>query len=166
MNVRPEADVTPSGPWRSVRFPVTGDALVELSDNPARVDFQALWVFLSTSAYWARWRDEAIVAKQVEGAWRVVSAHLDGRMVGFARAVSDGVALAYLADVYVLPEMRGLGVGKALLGLMIDEGPGAEFRWMLHTRDAHTLYSSFGFLEPPESYMERPAKLPVQPTEQ
>ncbi len=94
----------------------------------------------------------------MDGSWRVVTAHQNGRMVGFARALSDGVALAYLADVFVLPELRGLGMGRALVRLMIDDGPGPEFRWMLHTLDAHSLYRGFGFTDPPDTYMERPRR--------
>lgn len=131
---------------------------VELSDDPARVDLAALVDFLSSDAYWAKWRDADVIRRQLAGAWRVVTAHRDGRMVGFARALSDGVGLAYLADVYVLPEARGIGVGRALLRLMIDDGPGAEFRWMLHTLDAPSLYREFGFSDPPATYMERPGR--------
>jgi ribosomal protein S18 acetylase RimI-like enzyme len=149
----------PSGDTpRTVRLDLPGGATVELTDDPRRVDLEALWRFLSTAAYWGRWRDEAAVRTQVAGAWRVVTAHLDGRMVGFARALSDGVGLAYLADVYVLPELRGRGVGRALVRLMIDDGPGREFRWMLHTQDAHTLYAGFGFAGPPDTYLERPGR--------
>ena len=68
-----------------------------------------------------------------------------GRQVGFARALSDGICDAYLADVYVLPAHRGRGLGKRLVATMIDEGPGAHLRWTLFTRDAHTLYEQFGF---------------------
>lgn len=78
-------------------------------------------------------------------------------MVGFARAFADGVS-AYLADVYVLPAHRGAGLGKAIVRAMIDDGPGAEFRWMLHTADAHGLYRQFGFTEPDGRYMERPGR--------
>ena len=67
-----------------------------------------------------------------------------GAMVGFARAFSDGGS-AYLADVYVLPAHRGAGLGKAIVAMMIEEGPGAGFRWMLHTSDAYGLYRQFGF---------------------
>jgi GNAT superfamily N-acetyltransferase len=77
--------------------------------------------------------------------------------VGFARAVSDGVALAYLADVYVEPTVRGRGLGVALVRFMVDGGPGAAFRWSLHTRDAHDLYARFGFAPPDGTYLERPA---------
>ena len=79
-------------------------------------------------------------------------------MVGFARSVSDGVAVAYLADVFVAESFRGGGLAKAMLELMIDNGPGADFRWMLHTLDAHDLYRSFGFTEPTERYLERPPR--------
>jgi GNAT superfamily N-acetyltransferase len=81
-------------------------------------------------------------------------------MVGFARAVSDGVAIAYLADVYVLPEARGRGLGKELVRTMIDRGPGARLRWALHTSDAHGLYRQFGFAPPTGMYLERPYGLP------
>lgn len=132
----------------------------ELDDNPARIDVDVVWQFMSTQAYWGRWRDRTAVERQLAGAWRVVGAYEadTGRMVGFARAVSDGVALAYLADVFVVAEARGRGLGKALVKAMIDDGPGAEFRWMLHTADAHEMYRRFGFREPDETYLERPGK--------
>ena len=81
--------------------------------------------------------------------------------MGFGRAVSDGVAFAYLADVYLEPAVRGRGLGVALVRFMIDEGPGREFRWTLHTRDAHGLYARFGFVAPPPSALERPGARPA-----
>lgn len=133
----------------------------ELDDDPVRVDRDALWAFLSTDVYWARWRARADVERQLDGAWRVVGVYrrTGGELVGFARAVSDGVALAYLADVYLLPEVRGRGLGKELIAVMIERGQGADFRWLLHTSDAHGLYAGFGFAEPGGELLERPAKM-------
>jgi GNAT superfamily N-acetyltransferase len=71
-----------------------------------------------------------------------------------------GVAFAYLADVYVEPGVRGLGLGVALVRFMVDDGPGSAFRWTLHT-DAHDLYRRFGFAEPDPSYLERPGVRPA-----
>lgn len=145
---------------RAVRVtlrPVSGDEVV-VTDDPAAVDVDAVWRFLSTEAYWARWRSREDVEAQVAGAWRVVSAHSGGRLVGFARAVSDGVAVAYLADVFVDADVRGRGVARAMLRLMIDDGPGTDFRWMLHTQDAHGLYRSVGFADPTDRYLERPPR--------
>jgi GNAT superfamily N-acetyltransferase len=131
----------------------------DVDDDKARVDLDVVWKFLSTDAYWGTWRGREQVEDQVGSAWRVVGAYEagTGRMVGFARAISDGQAIAYLADVFVTDDARVHGVGKALVRKMIDEGPGTGFRWMLHTRDAHGLYAQFGFQTPNETFLERPA---------
>jgi len=132
----------------------------ELDDDPARVDRDALWAFLSEEAYWARWRTKADVDHQLTLAWRVVGVYsvVEGRMVGFARAVSDGVAFAYLADLYIASEVRGRGLAKELVRVMIEQGPGVSFRWALHAADAHGLYEPFGFTRPDQTYLERPAR--------
>ena len=41
---------------------------------------------------------------------------------------------------------------------MIEKGPGAHFRWMLHTGDAHGLYAKAGFRPPDRTYLERPGR--------
>ncbi len=139
-------------------FSVPGAAgSYELDDDPARIDPAAAAAFLTTAAYWGRWRDEPDIRRQIAAAWRVIGAYDEaGAMVGFARAISDGGS-AYLADVYVLPAHRGRGLGKAIVAMMIEQGPGAGFRWMLHTSDAYGLYRQFGFAAPPDNYMERAA---------
>lgn len=129
----------------------------ELDDDPSRVDLDALVAFLTTSAYWGRWRERPEIEAQVAAAWRVVGLYAGDAMVGFARAVSDGVAFAYLADVYVDPDHRGHGRGTALVREIV-EGNGADrFRWMLHTKDAHGLYAKLGFAAPGQDALERPA---------
>ncbi len=127
----------------------------EIDDDQARIDPAAAVSFLSTEAYWGRWRGEQQIRQQIAAAWRVTGAYDPaGAMVGFARAFSDGGS-AYLADVYVLPAHRGAGLGRAIVRVMVDEGPGPDLRWMLHTADAHGLYRSFGFASPDGGYLER-----------
>jgi GNAT superfamily N-acetyltransferase len=128
----------------------------ELDDDPARVDIDALVAFLTTHAYWGRWRRRDDIVAQLRSAWRVVAAYRDGAMVGFARAVSDGVAFGYLADVYVEPMHRGRGLGVAVVREIV-EGNGADrFRWVLHTSDAHSLYAKLGFRAADDTVLERP----------
>ena len=131
----------------------------ELDDDPGRIDPDAVWDFLSTQAYWGTDRTRADFAAQLASAWRVVGVYesATGRQVGFARAISDGVAFGYLSDVFILQDARGAGLGKELVATMIDRGPGAAFRWTLHTSDAHDLYRKFGFAAPDDRYMERPS---------
>jgi GNAT superfamily N-acetyltransferase len=131
----------------------------EFDDDPARIDLDAVWAYLGTDAYWGRWRDRNHVQQQLGSAWRVVGCYESGgSLVGFARAMSDGVAVAYLADVYVLDSHRGLGLGTELVRVMVEGGPGREFRWLLYTDDAHGLYRKFGFAPPDGTFLERPSR--------
>jgi GNAT superfamily N-acetyltransferase len=131
------------------------DGGFELDDDPGRVDLDAVWDYLSTEAYWGRERSKDDVARQIREAARVIGLYRDGRQVGFARVHSDG-RLAYLADVYVLSEHRGHGLGVELVREAVDEGPQRGLRWLLHTKDAHGLYERFGFGPPSDRVMERP----------
>jgi RimJ/RimL family protein N-acetyltransferase len=128
----------------------------EIDDDPGRVDAEVAVAFLTTDAYWARWRGAEDIKGQIAAAWRLVGAYdRTGAMVGFARASGDQ-GTAYLADVFVLPAHRGTGLGQAIVRMMIEDGPGAEGRWMLHTSDAHSLYRQFGFATPNGRFLERP----------
>ncbi|WP_238159047.1 GNAT family N-acetyltransferase [Mycobacterium sp. MFM001] len=135
---------------------------IDFSTVAARLDRDWLWRELTQHAYWAKYRTRAMFERQLDNAWRTVGAYraADGQMVGFCRAFSDGVAMAYLADVYVSREDRGRGIGRGLLRVMIDDGPGRSFRWMLHTADAHHLYQEFDFAAPDATFMERRCQLP------
>jgi len=134
---------------------IVGD--YEIDDDPGRVDADAAVAFLTAEAYWGRWRGAQDIKDQIAAAWRVVGSYdRTGAMVGFARAFADG-GCAYLADVYVLPGHRGAGLGQAIVAMMIEDGPGAGWRWLLHTSDAHGLYRRFGFARPDHRVLERRA---------
>jgi GNAT superfamily N-acetyltransferase len=130
----------------------------ELDDDPGRVDVDAVHRYLAEESYWAAGRPRETVERLVREAARVVGVYRGAEQVGFARAVSDGVAVSYLADVFVLPEHRGYGLGKELVREMVERGPYENVRWLLHTRDAHELYAQVGFGPPGERAMERPAR--------
>jgi len=126
----------------------------ELDDDPARIDREAVHAFL-TRSYWASGRTRDVQDALIDGAERVAGLYHDGTQVGFSRTLSDGHNQSYLADVYVLDEHRGRGLGVELVRFSVDEGPYATTKWLLHTRDAHELYAKFGFVEPSERVLER-----------
>jgi ribosomal protein S18 acetylase RimI-like enzyme len=126
----------------------------ELDDDADRVDLDAVHDFLANHSYWAAGRPRETVERLVREATRVVGLYHQGAQVGFSRAVSDGVSFAYLADVYVLPEHRGRGLGEAMVREMV-EAAGWDVRWLLHTGDAHSLYRRVGFGDPSPRLMER-----------
>ena len=134
--------------WVNDTFTVTCD--------PAKMDHAVVAGFLASSN-WARGIPPATVRKSLENS--LCFALLDGdRQVGFARVISDYATIAYLGDVFVLPEYRGRGLSKWLMECVTShpELQGLR-RWILATSDAHGLYGQFGFtsLTRPESFMER-----------
>ena len=131
------------------------DGAYELDDDRNRLDRAAVHAFL-TGAYWALGRSRELNDQLIDDSARVVAVYTGDAQVGYARAVSDGVTIAYLADVYVLEDHRGRGLGVELVRFLVEEGPLADVRkWLLHTRDAHSLYQRFGFAEPDERLLER-----------
>jgi GNAT superfamily N-acetyltransferase len=128
---------------------------IEFDDDKRRIDVEAIHAFLSAQAYWAIGRPLATQQRLVDEASRVVGAYDGDRQIGFCRSVTDGVSFAYLADVYVLPEYRGRGVGERLVRHMVDGSPHTDCRWLLHTADMQPLYRKVGFTEPSARVMER-----------
>jgi GNAT superfamily N-acetyltransferase len=135
--------------WRRGRYVISTDR--------ARLDIKAVHAFLSTSSYWAQGRSFETVARAVENS--LPFGLYDGeRLIGFARVVTDRATFAWLADVYVLEEFRGEGLGKFLVETVLDYPDFRTLRrWLLGTRDAHGLYRHFGFtdIEEPQFYMHR-----------
>lgn len=122
------------------------------------IDFALVHDYLSRESYWAR----GIPAATLERALRhslCCSGFLDGiGQVAFARAVTDQATFAYLADVFVVPEQRGHGHGRAVVeALMADPRLQGLRRWHLVTRDMQPLYAKLGFepLAQPERHMQR-----------
>ena len=127
----------------------------ELDDDPARIDRAAVHAYLGGVSYWAKGRSREVQDALIDGAARVVGLYHHGVQIGFTRALSDGHVQSYLADVYVLDEHRGRGLGVELVRFSVDDGPLAETKWYLHTLDAHELYRKFGFAEPSPRALER-----------
>jgi ribosomal protein S18 acetylase RimI-like enzyme len=131
----------------------------ELDDDRDRVNIDAVHDFIANHSYWAKGRPREVVERLVREASRVVGLYHEGRLVGFSRALSDGVIFAYLADVYVLDEHRGHGLGLELVRETIEGSPFSDVRWVLGTADAQSFYEKLGF-GPTSDLMERPKRSP------
>jgi GNAT superfamily N-acetyltransferase len=131
-----------------------GDGL-ELDDSKDRIDRTEVHRFISEVSYWGEGRPRETQDRLIDEASRVVGLYDGNRQIGFCRAFTDGLAAAYLADVYVLEEYRGRGLGEELVREMVENGPDAGVKWLLHTTDMHPLYRKFGFEEPNYKVMER-----------
>lgn len=94
-------------------------------------------------------RDPGALAAQVAGARWVVAAYDGERLIGFARAISDGVTNAYLSSVMVDGAYRRKGVGRELVTRLIRDR--TMIRWVLHARpEAMPFYRALGFEPAPD----------------
>ena len=122
-----------------------------ISTDRSRLDVDLIHRFLSEEAYWAKGRTREQVERSIEHSL-CFGAYAGDEQVGFARAVTDRATFAWLADVFVVPEHRGAGIGRRLVEAALAEPELADvYRWMLGTADAHELYRRYGFAELRES---------------
>jgi GNAT superfamily N-acetyltransferase len=127
-----------------------------ISTRRERLSVDVVHGFL-TNCYWAKGIPREVVAWSIEHSLCFGIYEDSGAQVGFARVVSDFATVAYLGDVFVLESHRGRGLSKWLMECVVQHPALQNLRrWILLTRDAHGLYSKFGFtpVKSPERYME------------
>ena len=133
-----------------------GDYLI--STDSALLDIRLIHDFLCNTSYWASGRSIEIVQRSIENSLSFGLFKRD-EQAGFARVVTDYATFGWVADVFILDEHRGQGLGKWLIDVIISHPDLQGFRrWVLATKDAHELYRRVGFreLHRPERWMERP----------
>jgi GNAT superfamily N-acetyltransferase len=114
-----------------------------LTDDPTRFDLEKICTLLQAT-YWAGTRSRTVITTAIQHSvcigmlWRT-------EQIGFARAVTDRATFAWIADVIVAPEHRGSGLGKWMVGVLLEHPAVQTITQLLRTRDAHSLYEHFGF---------------------
>lgn len=127
----------------------------ELDDELSRIDLRAVHGWLET-AYWSIGTTMERVEKAALNSAMVIGAYLGDEQVAYARVVSDKISFSWICDVFVDPSHRGKGIAKSLIWFAMDHPDFKPMRrWVLVTRDAHSVYSELGFqpLENPENWM-------------
>jgi GNAT superfamily N-acetyltransferase len=127
-----------------------------ISSDKSRMDLGFIHDYLSTKAYWCLRIPFDTVRRAVEHSLCFGVFH-GQQQVGFARVITDYATIAYLGDVFIIPEHRGKGLSKELMqAIMAHPDVQGMRRWILLTMDAHGLYRQFGWtpVEHPERYME------------
>jgi GNAT superfamily N-acetyltransferase len=126
-----------------------------LSTDRARLDVELIHRVLA-GTYWASGIPREIVVRAIAGSI-TFGLYEHDRQVGFARVISDMATYAYLADVFIVEECRGRGLGDWLVeGILLHPQFQGLRRFALITRDAGPLYERHGFTAPsePSGYME------------
>jgi N-acetylglutamate synthase-like GNAT family acetyltransferase len=126
----------------------------EIDADKSRLDIDLIHTFLAAT-YWSEGIPREIVCKSIQES-DCFGIYKSGEQVGFARVISDHATFAYLADVFVVPQEQGRGLGKWLMTTIMKSAQYKNLRrWLLATQDAHELNRQFGFTEtPPDRFME------------
>jgi predicted N-acetyltransferase YhbS len=112
----------------------------------SRADYEAVRRFLSEMGWQERVADPARFQRMMEKADRTVVAFDDRRVVGFARALCDGVSNGYISMVAVAPDRRGQGIGRELVRRLTGEDKGIT--WVLRAgRGSQGFWEKLDFKE-------------------
>jgi GNAT superfamily N-acetyltransferase len=123
-----------------------------ISTEKEKFDIDLIHSFL-TRSYWAEGISKEIIRRSIEGAL-CFGIFENDKQIGFARMITDKATFAYLADVFIIEEYRGIGLSKWLMEVIMAHPDLQGLRRMLlATRDAHELYKKFGFT--PLTYVDR-----------
>lgn len=116
-----------------------------ISDDSSKLDLDIIHDYLSNKAYWSKNIPKNVVQKSIEHSHNFGVYYLE-KQIGYARVVTDYATIAYLGDVFILPEYQRNGLGEWLVESVMNHPDLQGFRrWILLTGDAHELYKKFGW---------------------
>jgi GNAT superfamily N-acetyltransferase len=126
-----------------------------ISTDPSKIDVDAAHDFLSR-VYWSEGIPKTTLKRAIENSL-CFGLFQNEMQIGFARLITDRTTFAYLCDVYVLEGHRGKGLATWLMECIVGHPDLHGLRrFCLFTKDAHKLYSRFGFtpMKNTDRYME------------
>jgi N-acetylglutamate synthase-like GNAT family acetyltransferase len=136
------------------QMPENDDIII--NTDKSRLDLQFIHAFLSRS-YWGEGIPFTVMEKAMQNSL-CFGVYKKGKQIGYARVVTDYTIIAYIFDLFIIEEERGLGYSKRLMEYILQYPETRDVkRWTLATKDASGLYEKFGFkaLNNPQKYMER-----------
>lgn len=117
-----------------------------ISKNKKKLNLKLIHRFLENS-YWAKNRTLEQVKKSINHSI-CYGIYENDEQIGFARVITDHITFAYLADVFILEDKRGLGYSKKLMATILSDSTLLDVKsWYLITKDAQGLYEKFDFIK-------------------
>jgi N-acetylglutamate synthase-like GNAT family acetyltransferase len=122
-----------------------------ISNDLSADEIDIVFRWISRESYWAKGIPRSVFERALAHSLCFALRDETGTMKGFARTVTDRATFAYLADVFIDTSERGRGAGKSLLDGILNHPELQDLRrWILATKDAHSLYAQFGFAALPD----------------
>ena len=107
-------------------------------------EYEQVRRFLAENGWAHRVADRERFTRMMQGSDRTVVAWDGEQVVGFGRALGDGVSNGYLSMVAVAEERRGQGIGSELVRRLTGDDP--EITWTLRAgRGSEGFWRKLGF---------------------
>jgi N-acetylglutamate synthase-like GNAT family acetyltransferase len=119
---------------------------IQFSDKKSDIDLNQLRELFNITAFWAQERSMSDLSIAIENSEPVMAIWDDQRLIGFARATSDGIYRATIWDVVIHPDYRGTGLGSKLVESLISHPRMSRVeRIYLMTTHQQGFYEKIGF---------------------
>ncbi len=111
-------------------------------------DYEAVRQFLSEQGWRSRVQDLVRFGKMMERADRTVVAWEGARVIGFGRALCDGVSNGYISILAVAADRRGQGIGREIVRRLMADDEDDSVTWVLRAgRNSGGFWKKLGFTE-------------------
>lgn len=121
---------------------------IQFRDRKEDVDIQQLQRLFELTAFWARERKIEDLAIAIANSDPVITVWEGERLLGLARATSDGIYRATIWDVIIHPEYQGVGLGRKLVETLLSHPRMNRVeRVYLMTTHQQRFYERIGFEE-------------------
>lgn len=132
-----------------------------------RKSYNQLQALFEVGSFWAKKRSIEDLGIAIANSNPVVSVWDQERLIGFARAISDGIYRATIWDVVIHPDYRGAGLGRKLVETVLSHPRMNRVeRVYLMTTHQQRFYERIGFASNSSTtmvlYNQPPATLPAQ----
>ncbi len=119
---------------------------IQFCDRKSIVDLTQLQALFKLGAFWAKERKIEDLNIAIENSEPVISVWDNQKLIGFARATSDGIYRATIWDVVIDPEYRGAGLGRKLVETLLSHPRMNRVeRVYLTTTHQQSFYERIGF---------------------
>lgn len=109
-------------------------------------DYEAVRLFLAEAGWERRVEDPERFREMMKRTDRAVVVWDDSRVIGFARALCDGVSNGYISMVAVAADWRGRGIGRKLIERLVSDDGNSSITWVLRAgRGSEGFWEKIGF---------------------
>ena len=112
-------------------------------------------VYLLKQTYWAKNRSRELILRSLNNSRCYGIRDKDYNLVGFARVITDYATTYYICDVIIDTNHQHMGLGKELMGFILEDEELIGLSGMLVTENAHKFYEKFGFVRAGVRFMQK-----------